>query len=114
MFFFDYTSVIPIYSLYLLQIIKTNKIMANKRKLKKLINYICSDLFSECMAAALYSTDKTEEVNAILTSIIITQRKYICRVSHPEPGMTPKAYFKKIKKKFSIQIGEITDSIAGI
>ncbi len=89
--------------------------MANKRKLKKIINYICSDLFSECMAASLYSDKKNqEEVNAILTSIIIVQRNYICRISHVEPGMSPRAYFKDLKDKFSIQVEEITDNIATI
>ena len=48
--------------------------MANKRDLKKIINYICSDLFSECIAASLYNgKKKQEEINAILTSIIIVQ-----------------------------------------
>ena len=43
--------------------------MANKRNLKKIINYICSDLFSECIATSLYSDKKKqEEVNAILAS----------------------------------------------
>ena len=42
--------------------------MASKRNLKKMINYICSDVFSECMAASLYSGKKdTEDVKAILS-----------------------------------------------
>lgn len=89
--------------------------MANKRNLKKIINYICSDLFSECIATSLYSDKKKqEEVNAILASIIILQRNYICRISHPEPGMSPKAYFKDLKEGFTAQIEEITDNIANI
>ena len=89
--------------------------MANKRQLKKIINYICSDLFSECVAASLYSGNKkVEEVNAILASIIIVQRNYICRVSHPEPGMTPKKYYQDLKKRLNAQILEITDSISNI
>ncbi len=89
--------------------------MANKRKLKKTINYICSDLFSECMAALLYNGNKKkDEANAILTSIIIVQRDYVCRISHPEPGMSAKKYFKDLKEKFSIQIEEIADNISNI
>lgn len=89
--------------------------MANKRQLKKIINYICSDLFSECVAASLYSGNKkVEEVNAILASIIIVQRNYICRVSHPEPGMPPKKYYQDLKKRLNAQILEITDSISSI
>lgn len=89
--------------------------MANKRKLKKIINYICSDLFSECIAMSLYNDKKRqEEVNAILASIIILQHNYICRISHPEPGMIPKAYFKDLKERFTAQIEEITDNMANI
>ena len=89
--------------------------MANKGDLKKIINYICSDLFSECIAASLYNGNKKqEEINAILTSIIIVQSNYVCRISHPEPGMSKKAYFKDLKEKFTAQIEEITDNIANI
>ena len=84
--------------------------MANRRKLKKTINYICSALFSECMAALLYNDSKKQEVaDAILTSIIIVQSNYICRISHVE-----RAYFKDLKDKFNIQVEEIADNIANI
>ena len=100
---------------FLINYIKQEPVMANKRNLKKIINYICSDLFSECIAASLYNGNrKQEEINAILTSIIIVQHNYICRISHPEPGMPPKAYFKDLKDKFMSNIGEITDNIANI
>lgn len=67
------------------------------------------------MAASLYNGGKKqEEVNAILTSIIIVQRDYVCRVSHVEPGMQPKAYFKDLKNKLGVQVAEITDNIASI
>lgn len=89
--------------------------MANRRKLKKIINYICKDLFSECIAASLYSNSKKkDEINAILTSIIIIRQHYICRVSHPEPGMAPKRYFNDLKNKLNMQIGEIIDNISNI
>ncbi len=88
--------------------------MANKRSLKKMINYICSDLFSECVAVSLYGNKNIEDINAILTSILIVHNNYICRVSHPEPGMANKSYFKDLKEKFNIQVGEIIDQIGNI
>ncbi len=89
--------------------------MANKRELKKLVNYICSDLFSECIAASLYNGNSNEEeVNSILISILMVQRDYVCRISHPEPGMPPKDYFKDLKERLNIQIEEISDNIANI
>ena len=35
--------------------------MANKRKLKRTINYVCGDLFAECVAASLYSGKQEAE-----------------------------------------------------
>lgn len=89
--------------------------MASKRNLKKMINYICSDVFSECMAASLYRGKKdTEDVKAILSSILIVHDNSIRRVSHPEPGMSKKSYYKDLKDKFNAQICEIVDHIVNI
>ncbi len=89
--------------------------MANKRNLKKRINRICNALFSECVAASLYNgAKKNEDANALLASIIIINDKYLCRVSHPEPGMPKKAYFNDLKEQFNIQIGEVMDQMSAI
>ncbi len=89
--------------------------MANKRNLKKRINGICNALFSECIAASLYNGVKeNEDVNAVLASIIIINHKYLCRVSHPEPGMSKKEYFNDLKEQFNIQIGEVMDQMSGL
>lgn len=89
--------------------------MANKRNLKKMINYICSDVFSECMAVSLYNGKKNnEDVKAILSSILIIHSNSISRVSHPEPGMPPKKYYRDLKDKFNAQISEIVDQIINI
>nr|WP_298454007.1 hypothetical protein [uncultured Prevotella sp.] len=89
--------------------------MANKRKLKKMINYICSDVFSECMSASLYNGKKNnEDVKAILMSILIIHGNSIRRVSHPEPGMSPKLYYKDLKNEFNVQICEVVDQIINI
>lgn len=88
--------------------------MANKRNLKKIINYICSDLFSECVAIALYGNKKEEDVNAILSSVLIFHSDYIRRVSHPEPGMKPKAYYKDLITSFNVHVNETIDNIANL
>lgn len=89
--------------------------MASKRKLKKMINYICSDVFSECMAASLYNGNKnSEDVKAILTSILIVHDNSIRRVSHPEPGMSKRLYYNDLKDRFNAQICEIIDHIINL
>ncbi len=86
--------------------------MANKRILKKKINYICSELFAECVADSLYNGKREEkDVKAMLYAIISIHRNYICRVSHPEPGIKQNAYYKDLINKFNGEVGEIIDQI---
>ena len=86
--------------------------MSNKRDLKKTINYICSELFAECVAASLYNGKPEEDnVNALLSSI---QNDYVSRISHPEPGMETQDYFKDLINNFNKQASEIIDQIAAL
>ena len=62
--------------------------MANKRKLKRTINYVA----------------------AVLTM----HSDFVCRVSHPEPGMTAKVYYKKLIADFRKHVEELTDQVANI
>lgn len=89
--------------------------MANKRNLKRTINYVCSDLFAECIATSLYSNiQEKDNVNALLTSILVIHNDYICRVSHPEPGMTPKVFYKKLIADFKKQVEELSDQVSNL
>ena len=86
--------------------------MANRRTLKKTINYICSDLFAECVAASLYSgKPDQDDVNALLTSILSIHSDFIRRISHTEPGMKNKVYFQNFMKDFNKQVSEIINQI---
>lgn len=86
--------------------------MANKRTLKRGINLICEELFSECIAASLYGADgHKDNADALLFSIIKMQADFTCRICHPEPGMLPKQYYKALRQKFTSQVGEIVDQI---
>ena len=89
--------------------------MANKRTLKRNISYICSDLFAECIAASLYSKPANQDnINALLAAILKIHSNYIRRVSHPEPGMSMRDYYKDLKDNFAKQINEIVDQINNI
>jgi hypothetical protein len=89
--------------------------MANKRNLKRTINYICSDLFAEVVAASLYGEKPNKDnTDALLTSLIIIHNDYISRVSHPEPGISTKAYYKALIDDFNKQVSEIIDQIQNL
>lgn len=89
--------------------------MAKKRDLKQNINHICSELFAETIAASLYSTsDNKQNTEALLASIIITRNDFVKRVSHPEPGMAPKAYYSRLVEDFNLRASEIIDQIGSL
>lgn len=84
----------------------------NKRDLKKLVNYTCSELFAECVAQSLYNaTPEKNDADALLKSIVKMHQDFICRISHIEPGMKAKVYFKAFKEKFDQQTEELVDQI---
>lgn len=86
--------------------------MSNKRDLKRTINYICGDLFTEGIAASLYGENRdNDNTEAILPSILVMHSNYIRRVSHVQPGMPAKVYFKDLKDKFSKEVNEIVDQL---
>ena len=86
--------------------------MANKRTLKKGIKLICEELFAECIAASLYGHNADQgNVDALLYSIIHTQDDFTARISHPEPGMAAKVYFRDLREMFTAQASDIIDQI---
>lgn len=89
--------------------------MANKRTLKRIINNTCVDLLAECLAVCTFSAKTDDEqTEALITSIIAINEDFIRRISHPEPGMTCKAYFKDLVNNFYKQTSEITEQIINL
>ncbi|MBQ4388129.1 MAG: hypothetical protein II822_11080 [Prevotella sp.] len=84
--------------------------MANKRTLKHSISLFCEELFAECVAASLYGQSKSN-AEALIFSIVKMEDDFIRRISHPEPGMPARLYFKDLREKFTIQASEIIDQI---
>ncbi len=84
--------------------------MANKRSLKRSITIICEEIFAECVAASLYGQNR-ESAEALIFSIIKMEDDYIRRISHPEPGMPPRQYYKDLREKFAAEASEIIDHL---
>ena len=89
--------------------------MANKRDLKRTINYITSELFAETVAASLYNGKPSQEdVDGILSSIVMVNNDFIKSVSHPETGIKPGAYYQNLIHDFNKQVSEIIDQISNM
>lgn len=83
-----------------------------RRELKLVVNYVCDELFAECVAASMYNGNPDpNNVEALLVGIAEMRSDYISRISHPEPGMPPKKYFDDLKNSFNEQVSEIIDHI---
>ena len=84
----------------------------NKRKLKKRINLICETLFADGVAVSLYGPeDNKENMEALLFTIVKMQNHFTTRISHPEPGIKPKVYFRDLREKFGAQVNNILDQV---
>ncbi len=90
--------------------------MANKRNLKKEINYISNELIAECLFNKLYITDNnsSSKIDELLSKIISFQDDFLRRVNTPDGKDNPKLvkkYYKSLIKSFDDKIGEILKEI---
>ena len=61
--------------------------MASRRNLKKNVNYIAGELFSECLVNSMFvpGTDKVK-ADELMNEILLMQTDFVSRISHTEPG----------------------------
>ena len=86
--------------------------MASRRELKKTVNYISGELFSECLINSMFvpGTDKAK-ADQLMDEILKMQDEFISRISHTEPGNV-KGFYKKFRSDFNAKVNEIIDAIA--
>ena len=78
--------------------------MANRRRLKKAINNICSDLM-----LAIVLQDKpqsTEKLETIGQEILALNVEFVKRISHTEPGSV-RLFYAKLRQEFSEKVQNI-------
>ena len=86
--------------------------MASRRELKKTVNYISGELFSECLINSMFvpGTDKAK-ADQLMAEILKMQDEFISRISHTGPGNV-KGFYKKFRSDFNAKVNEIIDAIA--
>ena len=85
--------------------------MASRRNLKKDINYIIGDIFTECLIykELVPGTDK-EAADALIVDLLRIDNEFTARISHTEPGKA-KEYYRTLVKDFQNQITEVIDKL---
>lgn len=85
--------------------------MSNRKTLKKNVNYITGELFSECLINSLCvpGTDK-QKADKLMSEILKMQDEFISRISHTESGNV-KGFYKKFNSDFNEKVDEIIDEM---
>ena len=85
--------------------------MASRRNLKKDINYIIGDIFTECLIykELVPGTDK-EAADALIVDLLRIDNDFTARISHTEPGKA-KDYYRALVKDFQKEITEVIDKL---
>jgi hypothetical protein len=85
--------------------------MASRRNLKKDINYIIGDIFTECLIykELVPGTDQ-EAADALIVDLLRIDNDFNARLSHTEPG-NAKEYYRTLVKDFQNQITEVIDKL---
>lgn len=87
--------------------------MASRRELKKNVNYIAGELFTECLICNPAADADKKKADEILTQILVMQDEFLSRISHTEPGNV-KGFYKKFRSDFNAKVNEIIDAIAAL
>lgn len=85
--------------------------MASRRKLKKSINYIASELFAECLYLKQTAGEEAgEKADALTTDVLKMHKEFISRISHTEPGNV-KGFYRKLYADFNAAAEKVLDGL---
>lgn len=85
--------------------------MASRRELKKNVNYIAGELFTECLINSMFipGTDK-DKADELMSEVLKMQDEFVTRISHTEPDNV-KVFYKKFRADFNAKVNEIIEAI---
>jgi hypothetical protein len=83
-----------------------------RRELKRVVNTITESLISDCLATSLYGPEHLrQQAGNMLPNLLLMRRNYTSRISHVEPGMKAKAYFKDLKASLIKDLTALGDQL---
>jgi len=92
--------------------------MASRRKLKKTIHFVSSELITDIYFRCLMSKEVDEDrVAKVAAEIMEMNNAFILRVNHPDGKKNPvlvKAYFRKLYADWQLAMGKTIKEIASI
>lgn len=85
-----------------------------RREFKKQLQFITSEVFAECVAISAYSKDHKNEAQDLMVQVLLIHDDFTSRVTHVEPGIKPKAYFKALREDLATKIMNIVESMQSL
>jgi len=92
--------------------------MASRRKLKKTIQFVSSELITDIYFRCLVSKDiNTEKVDNVTVEVMELNREFILRVNRPDGKENPKlvkAYFRKLFADWQVAMAKVIKEIESL
>lgn len=84
--------------------------MASRKNLKKTVNFIVSELFTQCLVQKAVKGTDDDKVREVLADILNLQSEFLSRTNHTEPGNV-KGFYRKYYDDFNAQVDVIYDKM---
>ena len=92
--------------------------MASRKKLKKTIQFVTSELITDIYFRLLMSKDiENEKIDNLVVDIMALNKEFILRVNRPDGKENPKlvkAYFRKLFADWQLAMGNTIKSIESL
>ena len=84
--------------------------MASRKNLKKTVNFIVSELFTQCLVQKAVKGTDDDKVREVLADILNLQSEFLSRANHTEPGNVT-GFYRKYYDDFNAQVDVIYDKM---
>lgn len=88
--------------------------MASKRKLKKVIKFVTTELVSEIYILSFFKEVNETKLDELVSKAMDINNQFVSRISHSDGKDDPKivkAYFKKLREDWGNSVKELADEI---
>lgn len=80
--------------------------MASRKNLKKTVNYIIGEIYTDCMILQAIKKTDDAKVEDVLNDLMDVQSDFVTRISHTEPGNV-KGFYSQFYKDFNDRVDAI-------
>lgn len=87
--------------------------MASRKNLKKTVNYIVGEVYTDCLITQVLKKADVETVEPLLVELLDIQDEFVKRISHTEPGNV-KGFYNQFYKDFNDRVDALYAKIEAL